>query len=144
MTNKRAETYEKIFEYIETHLFKLQPSQFMADFEKGIRKAIQNYFPQAALYGCWYHYCAAIRRRLMNLNMFRLITDDQGGIEVYRMLLSLPLLPKDRLLDGFEVVKRVARDNHLNKDFKKFFEYFDGFWMKLVCIHFESRRSDFF
>lgn len=134
MTDKKASTYQKVFEYIEDNVFKLQPAQFMADFEAGLRKAISSYFPGVPLYGCWYHYCAAIRRRLMTLNMHRLITDDPAGFMIYRMLLSLPLLPRDRILDGFNFVKSEARKNRLFKAFKAFFKYFNDFWINLVCF----------
>lgn len=132
MTNKDTESYENVFKYIEDKVFKLRPAQFMADFESGLRKAISNCFPDTPLYGCWYHYCAAIRRRLMTLHMYRVITDDPAGLVIYRMLLSLPLLPRERILDGFNFVKNEALTNGLSKTFKAFFKYFEGFWINLV------------
>lgn len=112
----------------------LQPAEFMADFEAGLRKAINDYYPDALLRGCWYHYCAAIRRRLMTLQMYRIITEDEEGATIYRMMLCLPLLPPQYIYDGFKVVKSVARDNHLHKEFKKFFDYFEDFWMNMVRL----------
>lgn len=132
MTNKTAKAYENVFKFIEEKVFKLQPAQFMSDFENGLRKAISNCFPDTPLYGCWYHYCAAVRRRLMTLNMYRVITDDHAGSVIYRMLLSLPLLPQERILDGFEFIKLKARGAGLFKTFKVFFKYFNEFWVKLV------------
>lgn len=134
MTDKRTDSYQAIFKYIEENVFMLQPAEFMADFETGLRKAIQNSYPQASLHGCWYHYSASIRRRLMTLCMYRLITDEPMGAQIYRMMLSLPLLPQNRILDGFNVVKTVARENHLYREFKKFFDYFNDYWMKMVCL----------
>lgn len=134
MTNKTAKAYENLFKYIEENVFKLQPAQFMADFEKGLRKAITICFPDTPLYGCWYHYCAAIRRRLMTLSMYRVISDDSAGAMIYRMFLSLPLLPRERILDGFEFIKLKARKAGLFNTFKAFFKYFDNFWRKLVCF----------
>lgn len=135
MSDKKTTTYQKVFKYIEDNVFKFQPAQFMADFESGLRKAISNYFPAASLYGCWYHYSASIRRRLMTLNMYRVITDDPAGILIHRMLQSLPLLPRERILDGFNFIKNEARKNRLFKEFGKFFKYFDNFWIQLVCFH---------
>lgn len=134
MTNKAAKLYETIFKHIEDNVFKLQPAQFMADFEAGLRKALNSYYPNSNLFGCWYHYCAAVRRRLMTLAMYRVINDDPEGILIYRMLLSLPLLPRDHILDGFEFVKDEARKHRLFKEFKEFFKYFNYFWINLVLI----------
>jgi len=133
MTDKRTSSYEAVFKFIEDNTFQMQPALFMADFETGLRAAIMNYFPQVQLRGCWYHYCASIRRRLMTLHMHRLITDDPAGLKIYRMFLSLPLLPKERILDGFNVIKTFARENRLFHEFKIFFGYFHDFWIQLVC-----------
>ncbi|XP_055308039.1 uncharacterized protein LOC129572142 [Sitodiplosis mosellana] len=120
MTDKEAASYQAVFEYIETHIFKLQPAEFMADFETGLRAAIQRYYPEASLHGCWYHYCSSIRRRLMTLDMHQVITDDPSGIEIHRMCLSLPLLPQACILEGFNVVQRTAREKGLYSEFKSF------------------------
>lgn len=135
MSDKKTKTYEKVFKYIEDNVWKFQPAQFMTDFESGLRKAISSYFPNAPLYGCWYHYSVSIRRRLMTLNMYRVITDDPAGLMIYRMFLSLPLLPQERILDGFNFIKNEARKNGLFKEFREFFKYFDNFWIHLVCFH---------
>lgn len=135
MKGKKTSTYERLFKYIEDNVWKLQPAQFITDFESGLRKAISNHFPDVPLYGCWYHYTAAIRRRLMTLEMYRVITDDPAGAMIYYMLLSLPLLSKERILDGFNFIKNEARKNGLYKEFKVFFKYFDHFWINLVCFN---------
>lgn len=132
MLNKKAKTYQDVFNYIEEKVFKLQPAQFMCDFGTGLRKAISCVFPDIPLYGCWYHYCAAVRRRLMTLNMYRIITDNDAGTMIYRMILCLPLLPKDKILDGLLFVKNESKMNALFKVFKKIFKYFEDFWMNLV------------
>lgn len=134
MTDKRTDSYEMIFKYIEDNIFKFQAALFMADFEAGLRKAIMRYFPGVSIRGCWYHYSAAIRRRLMNLHMHRVITDDPVGWMIWRMFLSIPLLPQERILDGFNFIKKVARENHIFQEFKKFFRYFNDFWIKLVWL----------
>lgn len=43
MTDKSAASYKAVFHYIESNIFRLQPSQFMADFESGLRAAIWNF-----------------------------------------------------------------------------------------------------
>lgn len=70
----------------------------------------------------------------MTLNMYRVITDDPEGLTIYRMILSLPLLPRERILDGFNFVKEVSRTHGLFKVFKPFFKYFNDFWINLVRI----------
>lgn len=132
MTNKSTELYERIFKYIEKNIFKLQPARFMADFESGLRKAIKNCYPYVALNGCWYHYCCSIRRRLVSIHMHQFIENHHEARIIYRKLLSLPLLPAQSIVGGFDMIKAEAKAHGIYKEFKKFFEYFNDYWLELV------------
>lgn len=132
MSGKSAELYKQVFQYIENNVFKMKPSQFMTDFEAGMRKAIEECYPNAILHGCWYHFCAAIRRKLVTLQLYQLIVEVPSAMAIYRMILNLPLLPSEFILEGFQVIKKIARDRKLYKQFKSLFEYFENFWLQLV------------
>lgn len=131
MTGKSQDLYEKVFDYIET-IFKLEPDSFMTDFETGMRAAIRKCYPQATLNGCWYHYCAALRRRLCSLQLLRIIAESKKARQIYRKMLSLPLLPKEQIRNGYLLIKQEARQNNVFTLFKSFFDYFDSFWLNLV------------
>lgn len=133
MSGKDAELYKEVFDYIEEKVFALNPASFMTDFEGGMRKAIVEKWKNAKLHGCWYHYCAAVRRRIGSLYLFRLLAENDDAMEIYRQLLSLPLLPAEMIEEGYVSIKRLAREKRLFKEFRDFFTYFEGFWMQLVC-----------
>lgn len=132
MTDKSAASYKAIFHYIESKIFRLQPSQFMADFESGLRPAIWDFYPNSKLHGCWYHYCSSLRRRLLNMSMYDLITNNSEAKSIYRKMLSLPLLPPESIIGGFDLIKEKARKNKLYRPFKNFFDYFQKFWLNFV------------
>lgn len=132
MSGKSTELYMRVFEYIENNIFNLNPAQFMTDFEAGLRKAINKYYPHAILHGCWYHFCAAIRRQLLSLNLYELTMNEPIAKAIYRQILSLPLLPPESILSGYNVVKTVARNNKLYQQFKPMFEYFNSYWIAMV------------
>lgn len=132
MSGKSAELYSNVFEYIEKNIFKMEPNQFMCDFEKGMRKAISECYPSAELNGCWFHYCKAIRSRMISANLFRLIAEDPDARTIYRMLLSLPLLPEQFITKGFDYIQEEARKKKIFKVFKPIFRYFENFWLQLV------------
>lgn len=134
MSNKSAEAYEKVFNYIENNVnkkFKLKPTSFMADWEGGIRSAINHLYSDASLHGCWTHFRAAVRRNCSRY-LLQTIADNPTAGTIYRMLLNLPLLPRDKIVEGFKIIGRIANHNHLNADFKKIFTYFQNYWLKLV------------
>lgn len=136
MSGKKADLYKKVFDFVEKKLFPLNPAQFMTDFEAGLRKAINEIYPDAILNGCWYHFCAAVRRKLMSLDMYELISSVPAAKSVYRMILSLPLLPKESISNGYRIIKQEAIDKNLHKEFKKIFEYFEQYWLHQVSFYF--------
>lgn len=132
MSNKSAEAYQAVFDFIENKVFEMKPSEFMTDFEGGMRKAINQCYPNAILRGCWFHFKAAVRRRFMSLHMYRLITDDLKARKIYRMLMNLPLLPPESIENGYQIIKEEARSNKLTKVFQQIFTYFERYWLKVV------------
>lgn len=136
MSRKTAHLYTKVFKYIEKKLFKMSPSSFMTDFELGMRKAIRDVYPNAILNGCWYHYCAAIRKKLVELGLYKQIKDTESNVRViYRMILSLPLLPSEMFIDGCKFIRAEAQTLGLQNIFKSFFAYFQRYWINtMVCL----------
>lgn len=136
MSGKSATLYEQVFAYIEK-IFELKPKRFMTDFESGLRAAIKKCYPHAALHGCWYHYCASLRRKLLDLHMHNLIANNPSARAIYRKMLSIPLLPPEYIEQGYFLIKEEARSNKLINKFSAFFKYFESFWLNLVCFNFE-------
>lgn len=137
MSGKDTRLYKEVFNYIEENVFKLMPSSFMTDFEAGLRRAIHEHWQsirELKLYSCWYHYCAAIRRRIRTLQLLELIADNSDARKIYRKLLSLPLLPTELIEHGYQLIKEDARAKNLLKAFRKFFQYFESFWLNLVIF----------
>lgn len=134
MTKKTAEAYEAVFSYIEDNIFHMRPAMFMADFEGGIRKAINNFYPDSALHGCWYHFSAAIRRKFLRLNLYEIIKKEPEGKILYKMMLNLPLLPPEEIAKGFNIIKRKAQNVKLSREFRPVFAYFENFWLELVRL----------
>lgn len=136
MTGKSADEYMAVLKYIEDYIFKLKPAKFMADFESGIRKAIGDFYPNASLHGCWYHYCAAIRRKALKLGLYNLLKCNSDARSIYKQILSLPLLPSNKFVQGFELIEQETRNVRLQKEFTAFFKYFKSFWLKMVCSYY--------
>lgn len=131
MNKRSTAAYEAVFASIET-VFHLQPFSFMTDFEKGMRKAINNFYPEAQLHGCWFHFSRAIRAYALKLKLYQLIYVDEMGSLIFKQIKCIPLLPHNFIEDGFKIIKKMARDNGLYNNFKPLLEYFENFWLELV------------
>lgn len=67
MSNKTAATYKMLLQYVKSELAPgWDPEEFMTDFEKGLRKAIREVFPNATLNGCYFHYTQVLRHFYVN------------------------------------------------------------------------------
>lgn len=140
MTSKAANCYDDVFEYLD-NIFNLQPKQFMCDFEGGMRKSLKKKYPNASMKGCWFHYCACIRKRARKLGVSKLWNqksrkeNNEAATEakkIYKMVQSLPLLPEKYFFVGYQYVKCSASKINLDKQFAKLFEYFDRTWIMEV------------
>lgn len=132
MSSKTAECYKAIFKFIEAKVFKLQPGGFITDFEQGMRSAINKCYPQVPLRGCWYHFCAAIRKKLLKTGLHSLLKSNALARVIKIELMSLPLLPANHFKEGYEHIKRSAKNWKLSSNFKEIFAYFENYWFTQV------------
>lgn len=134
MTGKSAGLYGEVFRYIEESVFSLSPTHFLTDFEGGMRKAINIRWRNASLHGCWYHYSAALRRKLKATRVLSVITGDPKANAIYKKMLCLPLLPDEHIQTEYSRIKEEAQKSKLSITFQTFFQYFDSFWLNLVSL----------
>lgn len=135
MSKKSASCYISVFEYIEKNVFKLEPAEFMADFEGGLRSGINKVYPHSTLRGCWYHYCSALWKKILKLRMRYLIKMNPDAKAILKSMMSLPLLSSDQFEEGYSHIKQMAEASDLTNEFGGFFSYFDSFWINQVIKH---------
>lgn len=132
MSRKTAEAYAAVFDFIETRLLKLEPKQVMTDFENGLRLAIRKRWPHVDINGCWIHYCRAVQRKCRRLGFSKIIKQNGNARVMQKAVMSLPLLPSDRFLEGYKTIKTFASKKRLLKRFGSFFKYFERYWFNQV------------
>lgn len=132
MTRRTAQCYIDVFNLIENKVLKLNPTEFMTDFEGGLRKAIENLYPHAALRGCWFHFCQALRKNALRFGLNSLLKEEPEAKLILKALMCLPLLPENRILEGYWHIKHSAVENGFMHAFRKFFNYFESYWIVKV------------
>lgn len=132
MFNKSAGAYQHLFGFINQNILKLEPQSFMTDYEPGLRKALKTVFPSAILKGCWFHYCQALRSRILKIKGFgKLLKKNQECNIWFRSFQILPLVKPNQIK---EMVLKLKNDfQNLPKvchsDLKKFIKYYEKEWM---------------
>lgn len=134
MTKRTTACYLDVLNFIEDRLFKLQPTEVMTDFEPPMRKSIEIKYPDAKLRGCWYHYCAALYKKALKLGLSSLLKTSSGAKFIMKSLMNLPLLPENRILEGYQCIKKLATRKQLKRAFKQYFAYFESYWLRQVTI----------
>lgn len=136
MSRKTTKAYYSALKYIHENLIEIAGAGIIIDFEKAERLAISKLNTGITIYGCWFHFCQALRRMVATMGeLFELVRTDEKAQTIFLQFQCLPLLPADTIEATFkELAKKSLKVSTL---FAKFVVYFDREWIKIVKpIHF--------
>lgn len=136
MSNRKAQSYEAVFNFIENRIFKLKPKGLMTDWEAGMRNALRKCYPEATLRGCWYHFCAAIRKKCLVIGLHSILKCNADARLIKKLITSLPLLPPENFEEGYAHIKNMANEFDLSSEFETLFSYFENYWINQVLSFF--------
>lgn len=129
MDRKSTDAYRSVFQFIERNIVSLKCRQFMTDFEKAMRNALAECYPDADQLTCWFHLCQAVRRRATQIPKFiDFINGNAVAMLIYRQIMCLPLLRHDLIYPAFNNLKLKALAINA-VIFKPFLDYFENQWL---------------
>lgn len=136
MSNKTKDCYEDVFNYIHRFVMDLDCASFTTDYERAMRNALKNLFPNAELFACFFHYTQAVKKHAYKtIGLVQLIRSNAQARSVYFRLQCLPLLPAKYISDMFQELKAEAYKID-RAVFKPFMKYFHLQWILRVCVAF--------
>lgn len=131
MSRKTTNAYYSVLKYVHENLIPLVGSGIIIDFEKAERLAISRLNTGIVIYGCWFHFCQALRRKLASLGeLFELVRMNDEAKTIFSQFQCLALLPADMIEDAFKKLSKKALKISLL--FAQFIDYFDKEWIKIV------------
>lgn len=99
------------------------------DYEPAMWKSLKELYPTIRFLKCWFHFTQAAKKRAMQTpQLIPHLRRNPAGKEIYYKLLSLPLLPADKIINEFKTLKTLALAN--NQVFDKFIAYYEKQWVK--------------
>lgn len=108
----------------------------MSDYEAALRKAINTCYRGVRLHGCWFHFDRAIQRYCYKSPKLRQVLKiNLNAREVFKELLSLPLLPAINFKEGYDAVRAEAKQLRVYIPMIVLFRYFDSYWIRQVIIY---------
>lgn len=131
MSKRTTEAYDAALKYIHKNLIPLVGSGIIIDFEKAMRAALRNLNTTIKIYGCWFHFCQALRQKAASMkDLFELIRNNQSTKDIFRRFQCVALLPVDLIEPIFMKLSREALA--CSKHFGDFIDYFYVEWIKRV------------
>lgn len=131
MSRKTQKSYCHVFKYIKENLLDMECQSFTMDFEKAVRKALKQLYPNAKQILCWFHFCQAVKKRAMqNPQFYSYIRANKEAEEIYYKLLSLPLLPANLIIEQFQRLKVIALARH-RVNFAALIAYYEYQWITM-------------
>lgn len=131
MSNRTTQAYQSVFEYVHNFILPLDGKGIITDFEQALRNGLRNVIPDTPLYGCWFHHCQALRRKLASIpKLFDISRKEFKAAEFYRKIQCLALLPADKIKDAFDQLAYEALQNY--PEFAEFVNYYDSQWIRKV------------
>lgn len=131
MSRKTTMAYFSVLKYVNENLIPLTGAGIIIDFEKAERLALSKLNIGIVIYGCWFHFCEALRRKLATMGeLFKLVRQNENAKTILNQFQCLPLLPADLIEETFkELAKKALK---VSKLFAAFVDYFDREWIKIV------------
>lgn len=141
INKKTQEIYKKIFQYLHDTLApELRPKEIVTDYEANLYYALGETYLDSAIGGSVFYYTQNLYKKICALNLSRDLETNAYFRNVYHMLLMLPLLPVNTILDGLNNIEIQARDLGLTELTKALFEHVRSEWIlkvtpDLFCVH---------
>eukprot|EP00102_Acyrthosiphon_pisum_P023026 XP_016660236.1 PREDICTED: uncharacterized protein LOC107883855 [Acyrthosiphon pisum] len=136
MSRKTERAYTALFNKILSIVPEWQPQTIIVDFERAAIAAIRRFFPNTTIRGCWFHSSQVVWRKVANIGLIDICSNQRGAYDTVHMLMALPLLPTNCIAEGFETVRAyyienvqslISNNNDYN--FTLLFEYYRSTWL---------------
>ena len=140
MSSKDYNLYANLFRKIKLILIDLKVKidfkniSFMSDFEKGLRKALNDVFSDTPIYGCYFHFVKNIWDKSKKFGLFKKASKKNTYIIIFAIMKMYPYImegEKDEFLDNMEhFIKNIN-----NKDYFCFLNILKKFGPKQILLN---------
>lgn len=133
MTRRTKIAYVGGLKFAHENLIELNGCGIIIDFESAMRAALKIVVPNLQVYGCWFHFVQALRRKLASMNELNdLVRTNKDAKSIFRKFQCLALLPVDTIFRAYVWLLREALNVHKLPEFSPFIDYFKNQWLNRV------------
>lgn len=119
---------------------KLRPAEIVTDYEGNLYYALGETYLDSHIGGSVFYYTQNLYKKICSLKLSRDLETNSYFRNIYHMLLMLPLLPVNTILDGLENIQIQATELGLTELTQPLFEHIQKQWIEkvtpdLFCVH---------
>lgn len=127
LTNKKKDTYVRLFKKVLEIIPEWKPRNVTVDFEAAAISALQDVFPSVIIHGCHFHMKKCLWRKIQDLGLVREYRENEEVQMRVRMCAALAFLRPEDVADGWLEIHSGAPD--VTK-LAEFFDYFVERWLE--------------
>ena len=103
LTSKNTQAYFRLFQIVDrfmhrNHRVHLRPQWITADFEIGFINEVNTDMPAVTVLGCHFHFCKRLYKRVQDLGLARVYTNDNQVKKFVLMMMGLAFLPSNQVV----------------------------------------------
>ncbi|ERL85866.1 hypothetical protein D910_03281 [Dendroctonus ponderosae] len=138
---KSKDLYMKIFSFVHENLApQLKPQEIISDYEANLYYALCIVYEESSIGGSMFYFIQNIYKKICSLNLARELELNANFRSIYNMILMLPLLPVNTILDGFSNIEFHARELDLDHLTSELFRHVRDEWIikvtpEFFCVH---------
>lgn len=138
---KSQELYKFIFDFIYNSLApKLRPSEIITDYECNLYYALGEIYLDSSIGGSLFYYTQNLYKKVCSLKLAKELELNSNFRSIYNMILMLPLLPVNTILDGLKNIEIQAKELDVDSISSKLFRHVYDEWIckvtpELFCVH---------
>uniref|UniRef100_A0A1Y1JWE8 Uncharacterized protein n=1 Tax=Photinus pyralis TaxID=7054 RepID=A0A1Y1JWE8_PHOPY len=140
--NKKSQLiFRQIFTYLRDRLApELRPQEIVTDYEANLYYALTETYVDSTIGGSVFYYTQNIYKKICSLNLSRDLETNSYFRNIYHMLLMLPLLPVNTILDGLNSIELEAKNLNITELTRPIFDHVRTQWIlnvtpELFCVH---------
>ncbi|XP_060522909.1 uncharacterized protein LOC132699933 [Cylas formicarius] len=141
INKETQDIYKKIFGFLYNDLASdLRPDEIVTSFESSLYYALAETYVDSHIGGAIFYYAQNLYKKICSLNLAKELETNSSFRNIYHMLLMLPLLPVNTIMDGLRNIEQSAEDMILNPKTFKLFDHVRSEWISKVtpeffCVH---------
>lgn len=118
----------------------------MADYERALRLAVKDIYPQTKLLGCWFHYAKAVYLKSRQIGLTGRLNVRYHIAQGVNMAMVLPLIQQENFETGIDEVRNWMTDNVQGGEIEQiatFIQYLRRQWSRAnVSVYKEDMRTN--